>query len=261
MAVKKKKKASPTKGPSRVASKETLPKGSRPGDRVVLAEFMAGATQLDQFPPPTVSEIAFAGRSNVGKSSLMNCLTSRKNLVRTSGTPGCTRQVSWFRTVSDDKAIIDLIDLPGYGYAKRSKTERRHWGDLIEGYLMERATLKGVVLLLDIRRGAEEDDLELVQMLTDQARISRAPLELTVVATKMDKLPNAAHKPALLRLEQELKRPVLAFSSTSGLGRVALWRRLRRIAGVVAPEGATEVPKGPPAESRPAKAASEGTNA
>jgi GTP-binding protein len=162
----------------------------------------------------------------------MNCLTDRKNLVRTSGTPGCTRQVAWFRTTSDDKAMIDLVDLPGYGYAKRSKTERKHWGTLIEGYLMERPTLKGVVLLVDVRRGPEEDDLQLIQMLRDAPRISRPPLELTLVATKLDKLSNAAQKPTLLALKQQTDMPVLGFSSVSGQGKLPLWRRLRRIAGV-----------------------------
>src|SRR6186713_2590104 len=82
------------------------------GERIVEAEFEAGAMQREQFLPPTYSEIAFAGRSNVGKSSLMNCLTGRRSLVRTSSTPGCTRQVSWFKTTSDDKSIIHLVDLP-----------------------------------------------------------------------------------------------------------------------------------------------------
>lgn len=185
---------------------------------------------MDQFPPPAFSEIAFAGRSNVGKSSLMNCLTARKNLVRTSSTPGCTRQVSWFRTTSDDKAIVDLVDLPGYGYARRSKTERKHWGSLIDGYLMERSTLKGVVLLVDVRRGPEEDDLELLAMLRDTPRVSRHPLQLVLVATKLDKLSGSAQKPALRRLSDETGLPFLGFSAHTGAGRVKLWRRLRKIA-------------------------------
>ncbi len=188
--------------------------------------------ELPQFPPPAFSEIAFAGRSNVGKSSLMNCLTGRRNLVRTSSTPGCTRQVSWFRTTSDDKSIIDLVDLPGYGYAKRSKTERNHWANLIENYLMERPTLKGVVLLVDIRRGIEEDDLSLIEMLQQPARTSRAPLEVVVVATKLDKLSSAARKTALFKLSQGAGLKVFGFSSVTAQGRVPLWRKLRTIAGV-----------------------------
>jgi GTP-binding protein len=203
-----------------------------PGDRVVEAEFLAGATTSAQFPPPAFSEIAFAGRSNVGKSSLMNCLTSRKGLVRTSSTPGCTRQVAWFRTVSDDKATIDLVDLPGYGYAKRSKSERIDWAGLIEDYLLERPTLKGVVLLVDVRRGFEEDDLELVKMLQDEPRVSRPRLELVLVATKLDKLPVSKHKTELAKLKNVAGLPVLGFSSEKAIGRVTLWRKVRRIAGV-----------------------------
>ncbi len=205
---------------------------SRPGDRVVEADFLAGAMTLAQFPPPAFSEIAFAGRSNVGKSSLMNCLTSRKGLVRTSSTPGCTRQVSWFRTISDDKAEIHLVDLPGYGYAKRSKSERKEWAGLIETYLLERSTLKGVMLLVDVRRGLEPDDEELIKMLKDQPRVSRKPLEVGIVATKLDKLSGAQQKPALARLAKEIGYPLIGFSAVDGTGRVALWRKVRRIAGV-----------------------------
>ncbi len=216
-------------------AKKPAPPGqpeARPGDRIVEAEFFAGAVGALQFPPPVVAEIAFAGRSNVGKSSLMNCLTGRHSLVRTSSTPGCTRQLSWFRSVSDDKAVIDLVDLPGYGYAKRSKQERNEWASLIDAYLLERPTLKGVVVLIDVRRGLEADDSELVKMLEDEPRVSRAPLEIVLVATKLDKLPLSKHKLALSALTKQAGRPVLGFSSEKGIGRTALWRKLRRIAGV-----------------------------
>lgn len=206
----------------------------RPGDRVIEAEFLSGATSADQFPPPAFSEIAFAGRSNVGKSSLMNCLTQRHGLVRTSSTPGCTRQVSWFRSTSDDKAVIDLVDLPGYGYAKRSKSERNEWASLIESYLLERPTLRGVVILVDARRGFEADDAELLEMLSDAPRVNRPPLEITLVATKLDKLPLSKHKPTISALEKQVGRRVIGFSADKGIGRVPLWRSIRRIAGVAA---------------------------
>lgn len=220
---------------------EKAPK-TQAGDRVVEASFFAGAKSADQYPPPALSEIAFVGRSNVGKSSLMNRLTERQSLVRTSSTPGCTRQISWFRTVSDDKAVIDLVDLPGYGYAKRSKSERKEWASLIDSYLLERPTLRAAVLLIDIRRGTEDDDLELIQMLEDEPRVSRAPLGIICVATKMDKLPLNQHKPTLLGLQQKLGRPLLGFSAVSGLGRVPLWRKIRELAGIGAFEDLTVVP-------------------
>ncbi len=227
------KNASSKQAPSHTHAKSIKKEApSRPGDRIIEAEFLAGAMNLAQFPPPAFSEIAFAGRSNVGKSSLMNCLTSRKGLVRTSSTPGCTRQVSWFRSTSDDKAIVDLVDLPGYGYAKRSKSERKEWAGLIEGYLLERATLRGVVLLIDVRRGLEPDDAELLEMLADQPRVSRKALEITVVATKLDKLPVNKHKPAIAALQREIQQKVIGFSAVDAIGRVELWRRLRRIAAV-----------------------------
>lgn len=206
---------------------------SRPGDRVVEAEFAFGATERSQFPPPAIAEIAFAGRSNVGKSSLLNALLERKGLVRTSSTPGCTRQVSWFRCKADDGALLDLVDLPGYGFAKRSKSERTHWGELIDSYLTSRITLRGVVILVDVRRGPEPDDLELIKMLEEPPTISRAPLEVVLVATKLDKLNVAQQKPRIAEIQKLVGRPVLGFSSETKVGRVPLWRKLRRIAGVV----------------------------
>lgn len=213
----------------------TKPAPARPGDRVREASFSAGATAAGQFPAPTVSEIAFCGRSNVGKSSLLNSLLERRTLVRTSSTPGCTRQVSWFRAVCDDEAQFDLVDLPGYGYAKRSKSEREAWAGLIEDYLLGRGTLRGAVVLVDVRRGPEEDELQLLELLSSQPRTSRRPLDVVVVATKLDKLPGSQRKLALERIKTQLGRPVYGYSATEHLGRVPLWRHLRRIAGV-APE-------------------------
>lgn len=206
---------------------------ARPGDRVIAAEFTAGAKAPDQFPPPALVEIAFAGRSNVGKSSLLNRLMERRSLVRTSSTPGCTRQVSWFEVECDDKARFALVDLPGYGYARRSKTERTQWGELIDSFLLERPTLRGVALLVDVRRGLEPDDEELLEMLATPPRTSRPPLEVILVATKLDKLPSSQHKVRLAELERIAKVKVYGFSAATGLGRVELWRRLRRTAGLV----------------------------
>lgn len=208
------------------------PAAPRPGDRVIAADFKAGATAPDQFPPPTLVELAFAGRSNVGKSSLLNRLMQRRSLVRTSSTPGCTRQVSWFEAECDDRARLCLVDLPGYGYARRSKSERSQWGDLIDRYLLERPTLRGVALLTDVRRGLEEDDLELLKMLASPPRTSRPPIEVVLVATKLDKLPTAQRTVRLAELQRQARVKVFGFSATTDAGRTELWRELRRILGV-----------------------------
>src|ERR1700744_2083949 len=120
--------------------------------RVVNAEFTAAAKAELELPPPLQLEIAFVGRSNVGKSSLLNRLMNRRNLARTSSTPGCTRQINFFNVRPAAGMNVSLVDLPGYGYAKRSKDERKLWAELIERYLLERPTLRMVAVLVDVRR-------------------------------------------------------------------------------------------------------------
>lgn len=202
---------------------------------VLEARFVAGATTLPQLPPPVFAEIAFAGRSNVGKSSLINALTERKKLVRTSSTPGCTRGINIFRLRlrvpsaepegAPTEGELDLVDLPGFGFARRSKGERKSWGPLIEGFLRERPGLRAVVLIVDVRRGPEEDDLELLEFL---AHIGRPAV---LVATKLDKVPKNQRKLALEALSREY-RPLYGFSAETGEGRDALWRALLKRAHV-----------------------------
>lgn len=198
--------------------------------QVLDASYVATANDQSALPPPAYAEVAFAGRSNVGKSSLINRLVGRKKLVRTSSTPGCTRGLSLFRARlrvgEGDDARIDLVDLPGYGFAKRSKKERRAWGPMIEGFLRERAGLRAVIVIVDVRRGPEDDDLDLVAYLEE---LGVAPI---VVATKLDKLPASKRKPALAALGVRLGTKPVGFSAVTGDGVEELWRRILSVASV-----------------------------
>lgn len=202
--------------------------------RVVHAEFAAGAVDAEQLPPPTVLEVAFAGRSNVGKSSMLNAMMQRRGLVRTSNTPGCTRQLNVFDVRCADGLTLRFIDLPGYGWAKRSKSERTQWQSMIEGYLRTRAGLRAVVMLVDVRRGVEEEEQQLVDFLREPRKTSDPrPLEVVLVATKIDKLGAAARKPALEAVRKGARglssgAAVIGFSAVTGDGREQVWERIRR---------------------------------
>jgi GTP-binding protein len=200
-----------------------------PAMDVLEAEFVAGATVLGQLPAPTFAEVAFAGRSNVGKSSLINSLLRRKKLVRTSSAPGCTRAINIFRVrlrTDDNEAHLDLVDLPGYGYAQRSKAERKSWGPLIEGFLSERPGLRGAVVIVDIRRGVQDDDRQLLEFLES---VGVTPI---LVATKIDKLPANKRKPAVAKLQREVSQRVIPYSSVIGDGRDALWNRILSVSSI-----------------------------
>ncbi len=140
-------------------------------------DFVLGVAELGQLPNADRPEIAFAGRSNVGKSSLINALTNRKSLARTSNTPGRTQQLNFF----DLAGHLYLVDMPGYGYAKVSKTERTGWHKLIKAYLVGRPSLRCVFILVDARHGLKDSDKELMEML-DEAAVS-----YRIVLTKVDK--------------------------------------------------------------------------
>lgn len=199
---------------------------------ILEADFLASASALEQLPPPIIAEVAFAGRSNVGKSSLINTLVARKKLVRTSSTPGCTRGINVFRIKlrirrdqeKSSPAELDLVDLPGYGFARRSKSERKSWGPLIESFLSGRPGLRAVVVIVDVRRGPEPDDMQLIEYL----EALRVPIILA--ATKLDKLPRSKQKLALQKIEREAGRRPLGFSAESRDGREQLWSALRRAA-------------------------------
>ena len=142
------------------------------------AEFITSATKPDQYPPVKYPEMAFAGRSNVGKSSLINTLVNRKRLVKTSSTPGRTQLINFF----DINNLITFVDLPGYGYAKVPTAVRKKWGPMIETYLSSRRSLKGVVVIMDIRRIPRQEEHNLIAWL-EHYSIARI-----LVLTKTDKL-------------------------------------------------------------------------
>ncbi len=196
--------------------------------RVVDAAFVAGAVDATGLPPPTSAEIAFAGRSNVGKSSLLNAMMQRHSLARTSRTPGCTRQLNVFHVHCADGLEVNFVDLPGYGWARRSKSERGEWQGMIEGYLRHRASLRAVVILVDVRRGPEDEEHQLLEFLGQRRAVSSAgPLPTIYVATKIDKLGAAARKPALDAVKKTVGGAVVGFSAVSSDGREALWARIR----------------------------------
>jgi GTP-binding protein len=205
------------------------------GPRVHDARFLAAAAAAAELPAPVAIEVAFAGRSNVGKSSLLNRMLERKSLVRTSSTPGCTRQINFFEARLAGDLSLTLVDLPGYGYARRSKSEREVWADLIQHYLLERPTLRAVVVIIDVRRGLEPDDRDLLKMIEEPKQKLRPEVSAIVVATKLDKLSGAARKPALEKLRAAAGRAVIGFSAEDGTGRAELWQRLLAAAGVGAP--------------------------
>jgi GTP-binding protein len=168
-----------------ILTEEVPPQGIDPdlaevGRRLFAREtrFVAGASEAPALPRDTLPEIAFAGRSNVGKSSLLNALTGRRTLARTSNTPGRTRQINFF----DLDARLMLVDLPGYGYAEAPKTEIRRWTALLRSYLRTRSALRRVCLLVDSRRGITEMDHPMMQMLDDSG------VSYQIVLTKIDKL-------------------------------------------------------------------------
>ena len=194
--------------------------GRELGPRVDDAAFVASAAAPEQLPPATTVEIAFAGRSNVGKSSLLNMLLQRQGLVRTSKTPGCTRGVNLFSVRFEGGRALTFVDLPGYGYAARSKAEREAWAPLIEGYLERRDALRALVVLVDVRRGVEDDDAGLIDLGVERGLVT------FVVATKLDKLAPSKRKPALAAVARGVREPVIGASSETGEGRAAILERL-----------------------------------
>ena len=192
----------------------------------VLSRFLASATDAAHFPAPTLPEIAFLGRSNVGKSSVINSLVGTK-IARTSSTPGRTRAINFFEIRWPGKPHPELIfaDLPGYGYAKISREISQEWPKFIEPYLNERSTLGLCVVLIDANVPPQKSDRQLLDFLSVSGR------DFMVVATKSDRLSNNQLNNALRTLTQEYPaaRP-LPFSAKTGAGRDELWKQIRQIA-------------------------------
>jgi len=190
------------------------------------ADFVATATKPDQWPKGLLAEVAFCGRSNVGKSSMINALVNRRKLVRVSNTPGRTRTLNFFEVALRDglkKYRLRLCDLPGYGFAKASKTERAQWQEMIEGYLSARNDLRVVVVIVDAYVGPTDDDRAMIDF------VAGLPPRILVAATKIDKLNKAARKPKLEQIRKELGLPegaVQGFSATEPLGVTEVWQAL-----------------------------------
>jgi GTP-binding protein len=187
--------------------------------KIFSADFVKGATEPHQYPPEDLPEIAFGGKSNVGKSSLINDMVGRKSLVKTSKTPGRTREINFFN-VNDE---LYLVDLPGFGYAKVSKSERESWGPMIENYLQYRRNLVAMVCLVDIRRGVQQQDRQLIQA---------APhfgLQPIPVFTKADKLSKQKRGQRRREIADELEiepDELILYSTEERMGRDELWRRI-----------------------------------
>jgi GTP-binding protein len=193
--------------------------------KVLAAELAATAARPEDFPKTRLAEIALLGRSNVGKSSLLNRLAQRRQLARTSADPGKTRLVHFYRIERPERALL-LVDLPGYGWARVPKSERAGWKALVESYLTGRERLRGAVLLQDLRRDWGEDEALLAAWLAERA------LPVLLVLTKADKLGAAERARRLRSLTAQARVPAgrcITTSSQTGEGVEALWRAIDQI--------------------------------
>lgn len=185
--------------------------------KVNSSDFIISAVGPDQYPDDALPEIALAGRSNVGKSSLINKMINRKNLARTSSTPGKTQHMNYYLI----NEMMYFVDFPGYGYAKVSKTQRAVWGKMVEKYLSERDTLRLVLLIVDLRHSPTSND----KMMFDW--LKHYDLPMCVVATKADKIPKSRWQKHIKNMKQELGvlpgDNFIPFSSELGLGKEELW--------------------------------------
>jgi GTP-binding protein len=197
-----------------------------PGDEPLIirnVEFMGGMAETEGWrPESSLPEIAFAGRSNVGKSSLLNALVRRKSFARVSRTPGRTREINFFRINN----TFTLVDLPGYGYARISKSRKAEWRPMIESYLRRTTQLRGIVLLLDIRRDPSEDDRAMLDFLAE------VEVPTIVALTKTDKLSKLAAQARVREIAIALSldgEQVIPFSVPTGEGRLELLEAITQL--------------------------------
>ncbi|HET7580407.1 MAG TPA: ribosome biogenesis GTP-binding protein YihA/YsxC [Bacillales bacterium] len=189
--------------------------------KVNQVELLISAVRPEQYPGGGRPEIALAGRSNVGKSSLINKLIQRKNMARTSQQPGKTQTLNFY-LINED---LIFVDVPGYGYAKVSKKQRQQWGRMIETYLTERERLRAVILIVDVRHPPTEDDILMYDWL------KHFEIPVIVVATKADKIKKSARdrhmKTVRETLDMEPEDSLVMFSSQTGEGKDRVWRLIR----------------------------------
>ena len=187
--------------------------------RIIESKFIKSAVKLKDYPASAYTEIAFVGKSNVGKSSLINTILNRKAIAKISRTPGKTRLINFFeiqfRTNNEKEGLIYFVDLPGYGYAKVSKAERKSWKKMIQNYFDKRLQLKGVIAIIDIRHKADPKDIILFEML------KKKEIPFAVIATKSDKIGKSKIMKTIKKLKSELKienQEILPFSSLKKIG-------------------------------------------
>jgi GTP-binding protein len=191
--------------------------------KVLSAEFVKSATKPSEYPPGNLPEIAIAGKSNVGKSSLINTVVNRKNLAKTSSSPGRTQVINFFRINNN----LSLVDLPGYGFAKVPLEVRRAWKPMVEAYLQSREAIRLVILILDSRRGLSPEDSTLLDWLDYHA------IPTLIVLTKADKLSQlerARLKKVLAGIRLLEDRLLLFFSAVTGEGKDDLWGLIQKAA-------------------------------
>ena len=191
------------------------------------ARYELTAVRPEQYPDSNIPEVAFVGRSNVGKSSIINALLNRRNLAKTSATPGRTRQINFYNI--DD--VLYFVDLPGYGYAKVPKGEKHSWGKLVDTYLLTRKQVKLIIMLVDIRHTPTEDDRLMYQW------IKNSGINYIVVASKADKLEKSKSSKNISEIKKFFgtDEAVLPFSSESKQGRDELWQVIKDIAVIKSP--------------------------